>query len=82
MKRFVEGDDRAQVALLPECVDAYVHERVAREDGGQTLMSPPRRACGMSSRKACAVASNRYQAGGEGTTASSPVKTDVEGSGP
>ncbi|WP_408157609.1 hypothetical protein [Paraburkholderia strydomiana] len=24
MKRFVEGDDRKQVALLPECVDDYV----------------------------------------------------------
>jgi hypothetical protein len=23
MKRFVEGDDRKQVALLPECVDDY-----------------------------------------------------------
>ncbi|MGF6296383.1 transposase [Paraburkholderia youngii] len=24
MKRFVEGDDRKQVALLPECVDDYI----------------------------------------------------------
>ncbi|MGF6666202.1 transposase [Paraburkholderia atlantica] len=24
MKRFVEGDDRKEVALLPECVDDYV----------------------------------------------------------
>jgi transposase len=24
MKRFVEGDDREQVALLPECVDDYI----------------------------------------------------------
>ena len=23
MKRFVEGDDRKQVALLPECIDDY-----------------------------------------------------------
>jgi transposase len=26
MKRFVEGDDRKQVALLPECVDDYIGE--------------------------------------------------------
>jgi len=24
MKRYVEGDDRRQVALLPECVDDYI----------------------------------------------------------
>ena len=24
MKRFVEGDDRKQVALLPECIDDYI----------------------------------------------------------
>jgi transposase len=24
MKRFVEGDDRKQAALLPECVDDYI----------------------------------------------------------
>ncbi|SAL71029.1 hypothetical protein AWB69_08524 [Caballeronia udeis] len=24
MKRFVEGDDRKQFALLPECVDDYI----------------------------------------------------------
>ena len=24
MKRFVEGDDRKQIALLPECVDDYI----------------------------------------------------------
>jgi transposase len=24
MKRFVEGDERKQVALLPECVDDYI----------------------------------------------------------
>jgi transposase len=26
MKRFVEGDDRKQVALLPECVDDYIEQ--------------------------------------------------------
>ena len=26
MKRFVEGDDRKQVALLPECVDEYIEQ--------------------------------------------------------
>ena len=26
MKRFVEGVDRTQVSLLPECVDDYVAE--------------------------------------------------------
>ncbi len=26
MKRFVEGEDRSQVALLPECLDDYVGE--------------------------------------------------------
>jgi transposase len=26
MKRFVEGDDRKQVALLPECLDDFVAE--------------------------------------------------------
>ena len=26
MKRFVEGQDRAQVTLLPECLDDYVAE--------------------------------------------------------
>ncbi|MBB5462645.1 transposase [Paraburkholderia sp. Cpub6] len=26
MKRFVEGDDRKQVALLPECVDGYIRQ--------------------------------------------------------
>src|SRR6204780_418205 len=26
MKRFVEGDDREQVALLPECVDDYIEQ--------------------------------------------------------
>jgi transposase len=26
MKRFVEGDDRKQFALLPECVDDYIRE--------------------------------------------------------
>ena len=26
MKRFVEGDDRRQTTLLPDCVDAYVAE--------------------------------------------------------
>jgi transposase len=26
MKRFVEGDDRTQVTLLPECLDDYVAE--------------------------------------------------------
>ncbi len=34
MKRFIEGADRTQVSLLPECVDDYVAEdnpvRVAR----------------------------------------------------
>ncbi len=24
MKRFIEGEDRTQVALLPECLDDYV----------------------------------------------------------
>lgn len=24
MKRFVEGDDRKQVSLLPECIDDYI----------------------------------------------------------
>ena len=26
MKRFVEGEDRAQVTLLPECLDDYIAE--------------------------------------------------------
>jgi len=26
MKRFIEGDDRQQVALLPECLDNYIGE--------------------------------------------------------
>ena len=26
MKRFIQGHDRAQVTLLPECVDDYVGE--------------------------------------------------------
>jgi transposase len=26
MKRFVEGDDRKQVALLPECIDEYIEQ--------------------------------------------------------
>ena len=26
MKRFVEGEDRTQVTLLPECLDDYVAE--------------------------------------------------------
>ncbi|VWC34597.1 hypothetical protein BLA15816_06653 [Burkholderia lata] len=26
MKRFIEGDDRKQVALLPECLDDFVAE--------------------------------------------------------
>src|SRR6186713_1233133 len=26
MKRFVEGEDRTQVALLPECLDDYISE--------------------------------------------------------
>ena len=26
MKRFIEGADRTQVSLLPECVDDYVGE--------------------------------------------------------
>ena len=26
MKRFVEGEDRAQVTLLPECLDDYMAE--------------------------------------------------------
>ena len=26
MKRFVEGEDRSQVVLLPECLDDYVTE--------------------------------------------------------
>ncbi|PRX32928.1 hypothetical protein B0G75_103155 [Paraburkholderia sp. BL18I3N2] len=28
MKRFVEGDDREQVALLPECVDDYIGQHI------------------------------------------------------
>ena len=26
MKRFVEGEDRSQVTLLPECLDDYIAE--------------------------------------------------------
>jgi transposase len=26
MKRFIEGDDRSQVTLLPECLDDYIAE--------------------------------------------------------
>lgn len=26
MKRFIEGEDRAQVTLLPECLDDYIAE--------------------------------------------------------
>lgn len=26
MKRFIEGEDRQQVALLPECLDDYIGE--------------------------------------------------------
>jgi hypothetical protein len=26
MKRFVEGNDRKQVALLPECIDDYTEQ--------------------------------------------------------
>ena len=26
MKRFVEGEDRAQITLLPECLDDYIAE--------------------------------------------------------
>ena len=26
MKRFIEGEDRSQVTLLPECLDDYVGE--------------------------------------------------------
>jgi transposase len=26
MKRFIEGEDRAQITLLPECLDDYVAE--------------------------------------------------------
>jgi transposase len=26
MKRFIEGEDRTQIALLPECLDDYVAE--------------------------------------------------------
>ena len=26
MKRFIEGEDRSQVALLPECLDDYIAE--------------------------------------------------------
>ena len=26
MKRFVEGEDRTQVTLLPECLDDYIAE--------------------------------------------------------
>ncbi|MGN5479626.1 hypothetical protein ACTMU2_30240 [Cupriavidus basilensis] len=26
MKRFIEGDDRQQVSLLPECLDDYIGE--------------------------------------------------------
>ena len=26
MKRFIEGDERSQVKLLPECVDDYIAE--------------------------------------------------------
>jgi hypothetical protein len=26
MKRFIEGEDRSQVTLLPECLDDYVAE--------------------------------------------------------
>ena len=26
MKRFIEGEDRSQVTLLPECLDDYIAE--------------------------------------------------------
>jgi hypothetical protein len=26
MKRFIEGEDRSQVALLPDCLDDYIAE--------------------------------------------------------
>jgi hypothetical protein len=28
MKRFVEGEDRTQVTLLPDCLDDYVIEEI------------------------------------------------------
>ena len=37
MKRFVEGEDRRQATLLPECIDDYVSE------GTQPAVSSPAR---------------------------------------
>lgn len=43
MKRFIEGEDRAQVTLLPECLDDYIAEdshlirRYARVESGHLI---------------------------------------------
>lgn len=38
MKRFIEGETRTQVTLLPECLDDYVAEENPVRNRGQTTI--------------------------------------------
>jgi hypothetical protein len=68
MKRFVEGDDRKQVALLPECIDDYIGQnnparissnfmRNLRRSTGTGLSSTAQTAAPL--RPVCATPPNR-----------------------